>query len=188
MARSGEGAKELKPIMSASDVFAKAVPRGQGALPYTHTINICFPHADQPIRGPAPAGMAAQVYDCTPVELQAAGASGSRTQQRLAEINNRSAIMNAINVACAAYRDNQEGDPSTGTPPYARILVRHIPSACTCARAHPPAHEQARACARAPCLASGEDLHAGGRPSPRSQPAYEYSIRSAHSRRASLCL
>lgn len=109
MARSGEGAKELKPIMSASDVFAKAVPRGQGALPYTHTINICFPHADQPIRGPAPAGMAAQVYDCTPVELQAAGASGSRTQQRLAEINNRSAIMNAINVACAAYRDNQEG-------------------------------------------------------------------------------
>ena len=137
MARSGEGAKELKPIMSASDVFAKAVPRGQGALPYTHTINICFPHADQPIRGPAPAGMAAQVYDCTPVELQASGASGSRTQQRLAEINNRSAIMNAINVACAAYRDNQEGDPSTGTPPYARILVRHIPSACT--RARPPA-------------------------------------------------
>ena len=124
LARTGDGAKELRPVMNCGDVFAKAVPRGQ-ALPYTHTINITFPHADQPVRGPAPAGMHPQVYDCTPVEMQAvSGAVGSRAQQRLRDINDKSTVMNAINVACAFYRDDEEGDAETGTPPFARILVR----------------------------------------------------------------
>lgn len=135
LARTGDGARELKAIVSCADVFAKAVPRTQ-SLPYTHTINVTFPGADQAVRGPAPAGMHAQVYDCTPVELQAAAAGGSRVQQRLAEINNRSTVMNAINVACAFYRDSDEGDPTTGTPPFARILDGKSPPITCMERGH----------------------------------------------------
>lgn len=92
-ARSGEGAKELLPILGATDVFPKQVPRGQD-LPYTHTVNIVLPHEDQQIRAPTPVGMHPQEYDCTPVVVDAvSGATGSRVKQRLARQNDRTHLI-----------------------------------------------------------------------------------------------
>ena len=88
-ARSGEGAKELKPILGCTDVFPKAVGRGQH-LPYTHVISITLPHEDQQVRGSQPGGMHEQIYDCTPVVMDAVSTTaGTKVQQRLARQNDR---------------------------------------------------------------------------------------------------
>ena len=87
--RSGEKAKELKAICTPQDVFPRPVTRGH-SLPFTHTMCMVFPHEDQPVRAAVPAGLHFQVYDCTPVIMNASLAGGgSKVQQRLAQQNDR---------------------------------------------------------------------------------------------------
>ena len=147
-ARKGPGALELLPIYGAADVFPKAVPRGQ-SLPFTHTISITFPHSDQPLKAAVPAGCAAQLFDFTcVVKEDAPAAGGSRASRVLAAQQDKAAIMNGIKVAAAMYRSSAAGDPATGTPPFAKIMVRPTLLCCTAPAA---SLDHSLACSRA-CL------------------------------------
>ena len=148
-ARKGPGALELLPIYSAADVFPKAVPRGQ-SLPFTHTISVTFPHSDQPLKAAVPAGCAAQLFDFTcVVKEDAPAAGGSRASRVLAAQQDKAAVMNGIKVAAAVYRSSAAGDPATGTPPFAKIMVRPTLLCCTAPAAASLDHSLA--CSRA-CL------------------------------------
>ena len=152
-ARKGPGALELLPIYSAADVFPKAVPRGQ-SLPFTHTISVTFPHSDQPLKAAVPAGCAAQLFDFTcVVKEDAPAAGGSRASRVLAAQQDKAAVMNGIKVAAAVYRSSAAGDPATGTPPFAKIMVRPTLLCCTAPAAASLDHSLAcsRACLLPPC-------------------------------------
>jgi len=122
-ARQGESAREIDPVKLLQDVTPKKI-RGVEESSYTHELVLCFPHGSQPVTGSA-LGLRPPLFDFTPVIKPEANATaaGSKAQRTAAAQGSKSDTLHAIRVACVAFRQSNLGQPSSGTPPFAKIMV-----------------------------------------------------------------
>ena len=137
-------------------LLADIAPRQMGrsmAASYTHELVLTFPHGDQVASGPAPPGYKPQVFDFTPIVINPGAATSSKAQRTADKQNSKSDVMQALRVVALGYRRSNRGDPASGTPPFAKIVVSaclHVLCSCSpaCTPADPPE-----------CTRSGSPMH-----------------------------
>ena len=124
--RQGENAKQVVPVKLLDHITARKIGRAAAETSaYTHELVLVFPYGTQPVTGTVP-GLHPPFYDFTPVLKPdaTATAAGSKAQRTAAAQGNKMDTMHSLRVAAVAFRNSNVGDARSGTPPFAKIIVR----------------------------------------------------------------